>query len=321
MRDWLAHRPILWTKPGLIRRGTLLVRRSPWVAVAALLGAAACGAMAMVAVGNAQAARQANELATKNAELLKSQIARAEIDADRIKLTRTVIRTIREGMLKGPVGDSLDGWLPMLSMLDSIDPAGFTNEGQPGPLTDSWDKRIELADAKIERLRAIHGSETFEVLGWKMCRGLWLMQSRRYDEAFTALDDNVRGWTAFVRVDDPWLRVPESLRDVCRVLQLAERTTEPPPGELARELQALDERLSADMMRTTGSEMMDSWSSRGLAVLRLHPRLLNRADERDQWSKKLGSIFLWVRDRMKEPVGTPNSQVGASAPPTFTPPR
>lgn len=88
---WLAHRPIRWTRPTLLRRSRLLVRRRPLqVAIGVLALATTATAVGWIQLSIAhklEAQRLANELAA--AELRSKELALAELEA-------TMRRNIKE---------------------------------------------------------------------------------------------------------------------------------------------------------------------------------------------------------------------------------
>lgn len=301
LRAWLEHRPISWIRPSAGRRAVLLVRREPLVAVAAMLALCACLAMGLYAMSQSAAAKQAESLAKQSEALARESAAKTELETQRMSLVRTMVRTMRDSMARAPAGDFGEGWLPILSMMQSLEVGESIENAKTNEVSMLWSKRVVIATNIITELKETQTGDSFELLTWQMYQGIWQMQAKDYSTAHATLTDNVARWNAYLPAGDPWITSAQTFRDVARVFALASGADTPSPDELAR----LEHNLTPpqdDRASTNGQAVMALWRLRAQAVLHLHPKLLNRPDELSTWTRRLG------RDRLslvRELVGSP----------------
>lgn len=228
LESWLDHLPIIWTRPSLVRRASLVARRQPrLVAFAAVFTLGAVISTVM---------------------WINARIAQAEQQV-RLEYLQQRRDAVKDGLL------TLAGWFQEGQIPDQWLPAMTASESITGPFlfdTSSkemlWKDRIRVALSIIERAKKEGRLNCIETLLWSDCMAMWLLNSPGQGEtAAVVLDKFTPYWDHILKPNDPWIDVRHTLR-TCAQVQSLDETAE--KGQLTPAQRAtlpeLNRQLDAD---------------------------------------------------------------------------
>jgi hypothetical protein len=211
--DYLARRPLAWTRPGALRRARLLCRRSPGAAVMVGVGILTlmAGSAAAVAAWRFDAIRELR----MEVELSEARATSAEAERDaaveRAKV-EGVIEMVNASriMLRDPETPPNEGWLRSTIVNEAVfGPVVLGMSEQNGLM---WRDRIDTVRYLIVKAGAEGRSEDLETLVWQSLLGYWLVRAERYPAAVEALDEAIAAWTPRLAATDRFLSDLRALR-------------------------------------------------------------------------------------------------------------
>lgn len=197
LEAWLAHEPLPWTKPSLLRRYRLAVRRSPRTWTVAILAVA--GAIVLLIgggywVGNAEVQR---------AIAMNEMLSQRAIDQQqRLQDASTVTALLAKYLRMSSDDAAGPNWLHSLTFLEST----FGSRGS-SDVTDTeklWLKRVTIAKAAIAEAKAKGQGDSIESLLLESSLCLWLLRAKNGPEALEHLDSIEPRWRRMLRADDEW---------------------------------------------------------------------------------------------------------------------
>lgn len=224
LRAWLARKPIAWTKPGVVHRSGLLVRRRP-------LALAACAAIAAslgVAAHSARTAHLRDLVAQENAhqvEIEKEKFATATEYKQKAKqaLMRLLasFNAAKQHNLASEVLTSL--WIVEYAQ-------GPLILNDPTELDAIWAKRVEVLEARRDELIDAGLGDSVGARMLEPSLGLWYLRAGRESDALALLDTAVPAWERWCSAGDPMLEQLRALRAVA-IVRLARGGGDAVPSE------------------------------------------------------------------------------------------
>ncbi len=193
LRDWLARRPISWTKPGLPRRTFLWIRRRPAFAATLVIATSiAFGALAF-----------ANDAAVKRRESIMQARIEHAVRAQNDEAQRRTIRAIVFLLQSIGGGSDKTRILPSLSVMESL----YGNEYlDVYGVEFFWELRVPHFRNIVTRATEDWGEDDLRTLMWELGHAMSLYRSGAVGEAGEVLDRNERAWVRLLDADDPWVR-------------------------------------------------------------------------------------------------------------------
>jgi serine/threonine protein kinase len=244
LERWLALRPIDWTRPSVVHRLRLWVRRKPALAaataatvLAVIGGGLTTGRFASVAnQRRIEAAQQrgANEFRAKIHDSVAASLQQLRNRADSDRYVTEVLMQIW-------VFEYMYG------------PAAL---GTPDRMDELAQRRLDVARNVLARRRAAGQGDSMEAILWEHMLAFWLVNRGDYTEAVPLIEHT----SAVLRnkmPDDPWLLDMTTLRDCAEVNRLRDPSTAIADheraaslGRLEHSLRQSEERLERDHPRT-----------------------------------------------------------------------
>lgn len=246
LEAWLGHEPIMWTRPSLMRRARLLVKRSPrqvvlgLVAASVVLGAASASSYVWAAARGRVRVAEVERAAA-------SAYATEKEQADQLLSER--LRELQRGMIVRDLEPT--DWMPVMTILESLTgPHLFSLEGFDRRL---WEDRAAAAGDIIAKAEQAGHAGAIETLLWRDLRTFWLLRGGRAEEALAEWRRAEERWVGRLDADDPWLLLRASLAAAVDVAMAREarirrgevRTNDPKLADSAATLRRLEAHFAA----------------------------------------------------------------------------
>lgn len=204
LETWLRREPIMWRRPWVGRRLSLLIRRRPaWAAAVGLLLIALVGT-GVVSVSFYRAAEQ-ERVARLIEQAREEERRQATIDS-----VRNMYRSIQAQRLygQGMIEVSIERLLAFTQMVQwSVDAAGLDDLSR---IFEPWEERIRSAEAVLAGL-ADGERATFRRIVWESSLAYWQSQAGLYEEAARTASSVRRAASSMFDASDPWLAQLELL--------------------------------------------------------------------------------------------------------------
>lgn len=215
LEDWLARRPVEWTRPGPVRRLTLFARRQP-VTLAAII------ACLLAAVGGTAAVVRTRMAAQQR--LMQAQLASlSALVQEQEKGTQAVREAMQSAFAVMKVrggGKISEEWLPQLTIMESLmGPVLFNPAG--AAQIDIWSDRLPIVRQIIDAQRKAGREGAIETLFWEDGFAFWALYAGNPQAAAQALAEADPFWNKRLDPADPW-RTMRAGMHACVVVQLAE---------------------------------------------------------------------------------------------------
>jgi hypothetical protein len=208
LEAWLRREPISWTKPSLVRRSRLWVRRKPALAVAA-------GLVVIVLLASGTALQQLAAVARE--ERFESSMAEAKLEQEeeyRQKF-RANLRKIKDGLREAADEGLAHEVLPRIWLSEWL--FGPTVLGDGPELFDLWSLRLDVVRDLLAKARARGTEDYLEAMQWESALAFWLLNDWYDSEAEPLVADNYARWEAVLDPQDPWLVYLRAMHACARV--------------------------------------------------------------------------------------------------------
>jgi hypothetical protein len=198
LRAWLGREPIGWTRPTVMRRYQLALRRSPlaWGLFAgAITTLLAVCAVATYWVGHAEAERARAALA-----LLQKQHAEKE---ERAKITNLMGGILTKYFVSGNSDSVPANWINAMTFLEAVLGPKLTVSEAESQLI--WERRIEAAEDWLHKAEVDGTKGQLDPLLVESSLCLWLLRAGRGQDALLHLDRVEPRWSQMLDPGDQWL--------------------------------------------------------------------------------------------------------------------
>jgi hypothetical protein len=277
LEAWLRREPIAWTRPSVLRRARLWVKRKPAVAIAS-------GVIVMVLVASgvalqqmAAVARQKRfEAAVAAAELEQEEAYRRKFRALLGKITDRLRRAGEEGLAHEV--------LPQIWLSEWL--FGPTVLGDGPERFELWNLRLDAVRDLLAKANAAGRADDFRAMLWESALGFWLINEWYYSEAEPLVADNYARWDAVLDPQDPWLAYLGAMHACALVGRFAgcDLDGEAPPASPQDLLDA-----AATLEQAEGMLGADQWGTPLHHLVLVHLEMLYAPDLLDR-PKRLAEV-------------------------------
>ncbi len=198
LRDWLAKRPISWTRPSFLRRVSLWRRRRPVLSVTLVIAALAALA-ALFYVADAMRQKRESQMQAAIAEATK--LFREDFVKKAILTLVPTIRNLRDR--------ERTALLPMLAVAEQIYGAEYMDALG---VEYFWTMRVPHFRKIVSDAESSWGEHDLRTVLWELGLGIALYRSGEIAEAARVLEHNESAWVRFLGADDPWVRAVGRIR-------------------------------------------------------------------------------------------------------------